>query len=169
MTVDSFKYLPRLIAAFYQMTERQLQLPIPWTPLPKPLSACTFGLVTSGGLYVPGQEPPFDLEREKLEPAWGDPTFRTIPAGVRQAELGVSHLHFNPQAALVDFNVLLPLERFAELAAERRIGALASEAYSFMGYQGYTPNPHAWQTTYGPQVAERLKAQGADCALLVPA
>jgi len=67
MPVDSFKYLPRLIATFYQMTDRQPELPIPWTPLPAPLPDCTFGLVTSGGLYQQGVEPPFDLARERRE------------------------------------------------------------------------------------------------------
>ncbi len=51
MPVDSFKYLPRLIAAYYQSTNRQPELPSPWTPLRRPLSECTFGLVTSGGVY----------------------------------------------------------------------------------------------------------------------
>ena len=95
MPVDSFKYLPRLIAAFYQMTDRQPQLPIPWTPLTRPLPDCKFGLVTSGGLYHKGVEPPFDVAREKKEPTWGDPTYRTLPAEIRQAEVGASHLHLN--------------------------------------------------------------------------
>ena len=59
MIVDSFKFLPRLIATFYQMTEREPQQPIPWTPLAKPLAACKFGLVTSAGLYLKGVQRPF--------------------------------------------------------------------------------------------------------------
>jgi len=47
MPVDSFKFLPRIIAAFYQSTELQRELPIPWIPVPRPLNDCTFGLVTS--------------------------------------------------------------------------------------------------------------------------
>ena len=50
MTVDSFKFLPRLIATFYQMNERQPAYPIPWTPLSRPVSACSFALVTSANL-----------------------------------------------------------------------------------------------------------------------
>jgi len=49
MPVDSFKYLPRLIATFYRMTGCQSELSIPWTSLPHPLPDCKFGLVTSGG------------------------------------------------------------------------------------------------------------------------
>ena len=169
MSVDSFKFLPRLIAAFYQMTERQPELPIPWTPLAHPLPDCQFGLVTSGGLYHQDVEPPFDLAREKQEPAWGDPTYRTLPTNIRQTDVGASHLHINLQDVLDDFNILLPIHRFQELPSEGRIGGLAEHAYSFMGYQGFPPDTTAWQETYGPEVAEKLKAEGVDCVLLTPA
>lgn len=168
MPVDSFKFLPRLIATFYQMTERKPQYPIPWTPITRPLSESKFGLITSGGLYHKGVEPAFDLEREVKEPTWGDPSFRTIPSDIRPDELGVSHLHINPEWAQKDFNVLLPLQRFQELTVEREIGGLADQAYSFMGYQGFPPDTRAWVETYAPQVIENLKAERVDCILLTP-
>jgi D-proline reductase (dithiol) PrdB len=143
-------------------------MPIPWTPLSRPLAESRFGLITSGGLFHKGVEPPFDLEREKEEPTWGDPSYRTIPTDIQQRELGASHLHINTQWVLEDINVLLPIHRFQELVAEGRVGGLAGQAYSFMGYQGYPPNTIAWQETYGPQVAEKLKAEGVDCVLLTP-
>ena len=116
MPVDSFKYLPRLIGAIYETTDVQKEIPIPWTPLERPISECTFGLVTSGGLYQRGVEPPFDLQRERLEPTWGDPTYRTIPKDITSVELGVSHLHINNEAeakklvesinALIDIDII---------------------------------------------------------------
>jgi D-proline reductase (dithiol) PrdB len=169
MPVDSFKYLPRIIAAFYRMTDCQPELPIPWTPLSCPLAECKFGLVTSGGLYHRGVEPPFNLEREKQEPTWGDPTYRILPADIQQTEVGASHLHLNTRDMLEDFDILLPIHRFQELVAEGRIGGLAKHAYSFMGYQGFPSDTTAWQRTYGPQVAEKLKAEEVDCVLLTPA
>jgi D-proline reductase (dithiol) PrdB len=169
MPVDSFKYLPRIIAMFYQMTDCQPELPIPWTPLPRPTSDCKFGLITSGGLYHRDVEPPFDVAREKQEPTWGDPTYRTLSADVQQAEVGASHLHFNTRDVLSDVNVLLPVHRFRELVAEGRIGGLAQYAYSFMGYQGFPPDTTAWQETYGPQVADQLRAEEVDCVLLTSA
>lgn len=169
MPVDSFKFVPRLIAAFYQMTEREPQLPIPWTPPPHPLSQCKFGLVTSAGLYYQGVEPPFDLSREKEEPDWGDPTYRTIPTDIDQADVGASHLHINTEDVLEDINILLPIHRFQELAAEGHIGGLAQHAYSFMGYQGFPPDATEWQQTYGPQVAQKFKEEKVDCVLLTPA
>ncbi len=169
MPVDSFKYLPRIIAAFYQNTDQQPELPIPWTPLPRLLSECKFGLVTSGGFYHRGAEEPFDLEREKAEPTWGDPTCRTLPTGILQKDVGASHLHLNTQDLEEDLNILLPVHRFRELEAEGIIGGLAEQSYSFMGYQGFPPDTSAWQETYGPQVIEKLKAEGVDCVLLTPA
>jgi len=168
MPVDSFKFLPRLISAIYQATDLQPELPIPWTPLSRPLNEAKFGLVTSGGLYQKGVQPPFDLEREQAQPTWGDPTFRVIPKNIRQEQLGVSHLHINPRWALEDMDVLLPIHRFEELVAEKRIGGLAEHAYSFMGYQGYPPNTDTWRKTTGPQVAEKFKAEGVNCVLLTP-
>ena len=169
MPVDSFKFLPRLIATFYQATEVQPQEPIPWTLLEKPLAEFVFGLVTSGGLYHKDVEPPFDLEREKAEPTWGDPSFRTIPSDIAQSDVGVSHLHINPKDVLADFNILLPIHRFGELIDEGAIGGLAEKNYSFMGFQGYPPDATAWRDTYGPQVAERFKGEGVECVLLTPA
>lgn len=160
--IDSFKFLPRLIATFYQLMELPPAGHIPWTPLPKPLAECTFGLVTSAGLYV---DRPFDLEQERSRPEWGDPTFRVIPAGATPA---VSHLHYRPDDLLSDINIQLPIGRFQELAATGRIGRLANHAYSFMGYQGYPPDTTLWRESYGPQVAGRLKAEGVDCVLLTP-
>ena len=181
MPVDSFKYLPRIIAAFYQMPSTMLRQPehsIPWTPLPRPVADCKFGLATSGGPYHQGVELPFDLEREKQESTWGDPTYRILPADIQQAEVGASHLHINTRDVLEDFNILLPIHRFQELAADggkprygdggkprERVGGLAKHAYSFMGYQGFPSDTTAWQQTYGPQVAERLKAEEVDCVL----
>jgi hypothetical protein len=168
MTVDSFKFLPRLIASFYQTTDIQPMVPIPWAPLARPLSECKFGLVTSAGLYHKGIEPPFDLLREQSEPTWGDPSFRTLPTRLRQEEIGVSHLHVNTSDIESDVNIVLPIQRFLELVETGRIGGLAQHAYSFMGYQGFPPDTRAWQSDYGPQVAEKLKAEAVDCVFLTP-
>lgn len=169
MPVDSFKYVPRLIAAFYKMSDRKPEFPIPWTPVEKPLAECKFGLVTSGGLYQKGAEAPFDVEREKAEPTWGDPTYRTIPTDMQQSELGASHLHINTRDVLADMNILLPIQRFQELVSERQIGGLADRVYSFMGFQGYPPDASQWQERYGPEVASKFKSEGVDCILLTPA
>jgi D-proline reductase (dithiol) PrdB len=169
MAVDSFKFLPRILATFYQMTDQEPELPIPWTPLSRPPANCKFGLITSGGLYQRGVEAPFDLEREREEPMWGDPSYRIIPADIQKQEVGASHLHLNTRDMVEDLNILLPIHRFQELLVQGVVGGLASAAYSFMGYQGFPPDTATWVESYGPQVAQEFKAEGVDCVLLTPA
>ena len=169
MAVDSFKFLPRLITFLYQAIERETLLPIPWTPLKKPLSESRFALITTGGLYDAGASEPFDLARERTEPTWGDPSYRPIRRDVRQENIRVSHLHINPAAPEADINVLLPINRFAELAADGTIGSVAETHYSFMGFQGYPADTTAWEETYAPEVIQRMKDEAVDCVLLTPA
>ena len=169
MQVDSFRYLSRLISRYYKMSRIEREPGIPWTPLARPLAECRFGLVTSGGLYHRGQEPPFDLEREEREPTWGDPSFRTLPAGVEQKDVGVAHHHINAADILADMNILLPIQRFQELVREGRIGSLADRAYSFMGYQGFPADLSGWKQVSGPEVTERLLTDEVDCVLLTSA
>jgi D-proline reductase (dithiol) PrdB len=169
MMVDSFKFLPRSIAYFYQMNAAEPETAVPWTPLSKPLAECTFSLLTSGGLYRKGVDEPFDVAREKAEPTWGDPSFRMIPTDIQQAELGAAHLHINTDFVLADINCLLPIRHFQELAAEGVIGRLAPTAYSFMGFQGLPHDTSAWEQTYAPQVIAQMKEEGVDCVLLTPA
>jgi hypothetical protein len=164
--VDSFKFLPRLISTFYKMTMREPELPIPWTSLTVPIEECTFALINSAGMYHVGVDPPFDLEREKNEPTWGDPTYRRIPSDISRDEVGVSHLHLNTEDMLEDLNIVLPLDRFAELVEQGVVGGLARTAFSFMGYQGFPPDTREWEDRYGPRVAEEMK--GEDCAINVP-
>ena len=169
MTVDSFKFLPRLIAMFYRMTEREPLLPIPWTPLSRPLSECKFGLVTSGGLFLREAEPPFDVELERENPTWGDPSYRVIPADIQASAVSVSHLHYNNSDVEADFNILLPIHRFHTLVEEGQVGDMAESHYSFMGYQGFPADTTEWEDRYGPAVAEAFLNEGVNCVLLTPA
>jgi D-proline reductase (dithiol) PrdB len=165
MSVDSFRYLPGGIAAYYRGLPLQKVEPIPWTPLAKPIEKCRFALVTTAGLYMKDRDPSFDLDGERRNPFWGDPSYRVIPREVRQEEIGVAHLHINPADLLADMNVVLPVQRFLELEAAGKIGALAPSHYSFMGYQ---PDSSEWENRYAPEVARRMKDEGVEAALLTP-
>ncbi len=165
MSVDSFKFLPGAIAAYYRNMTVQREEPVPFTPLAKPLDRCRFALVTTAGIYDKGKEPPFDAEREKREPMWGDPSFRRIARDVKQEEIGACHLHTNNRDVLLDINILLPVQRFLELESEGVIGSLAPTSYSFMGYQ---PNTTEWRQQYGPEVAALMKDEAVDAVLLTP-
>jgi D-proline reductase (dithiol) PrdB len=165
MTVDSFKFLPGSIAAYYRNLPVQREEPIPFAPLGKPLNECRFALATTAGIFQEGSEPPFDTEREKREPMWGDPTFRRLSRDVKQEEIGASHLHTNNRDILSDMNIVLPVHRFLELESEGVIGSLAPTSYSYMGYQ---PNTTEWRERYAPEAASLMKEEGVDAVLLTP-
>lgn len=165
MPTDSFRWLPRSIAGYYQSMQVPAPESIPWSPLGKPVEECRFALVTTAGLYVKGEQQPFDLDRERREPLWGDPTYRAIPADVRQEQVGVAHLHINTEDIEADVNIALPVQRFAELAEAGEVGSLAPTHYSFMGYQGDLTE---WRERYAPEVARRMLDEGVDAAFLTP-
>jgi len=81
MLVDSYRFLPRSFVPLYSGAG-----PAPgddgpvWTPFPARLAEARIALLTSAGLYLEGEQAPFDGEREKAEPTWGDPTHRVLPA-----------------------------------------------------------------------------------------
>ncbi|MGD0115758.1 MAG: glycine/sarcosine/betaine reductase selenoprotein B family protein [Dehalococcoidia bacterium] len=164
MAVDSFKWMPPSLANYYRKMRFE-QTPVPWTPLRKPLSECRFSLLSTAGAYVKGQQEPFDLERERREPFWGDPTYRAIPRDVSQEQIGVAHLHINTSDLETDINVALPIHRFLELEASGEIGSLAPTSYSVMGYQ---LSNDEWRERFGPEIAVRMKSEGVDCAFLTP-
>ena len=86
MTVDSYKFLPKSFRAGYEGTPMQESEAV-WTPLEKPAGEATVALVTSAGIYLKASQEPFDVEREKREPTWGDPTYRVIPRTTQQSEI----------------------------------------------------------------------------------
>jgi D-proline reductase (dithiol) PrdB len=163
--IDSYKFLPRsMIPEFKAFPYRADDL-VKASPSVA-LKNARVALLTSGGLYLKDRQSSFDVDRERQEPFWGDPTYRLIPRDVRHGEIAVAHLHLNPEDILADFNVALPLEVFAQLEREREIGVLAQNNYSFMGYQGRSTE--AWHDTYGPELAERLQEDGVNLLILAP-
>lgn len=166
MPVDSFKYLPRSFRAGYEGTDFQEEAPV-WSPLAVPTAEATVALLTSAGLYLRDSQQPFDVERERREPTWGDPTWRAIPRTVRQSEVAAEHLHINTRDLLIDFNVALPIRAFEQLETDGAIGRLADEHYGFMGFQ--ERGAEHWRTHSGPEVVQRLKNAGVHALVLAPA
>lgn len=166
MTVDSYKYLPRSMRLTYEAVPAIDEPPV-WAPLSKPLRRSSIALLTSAGIYLRDAQEPFDTEREKREPTWGDPTYRVIPRDVQQQDVAATHLHLNTRDIEEDINVALPIRAFAELEKRGDIGSLADEHYAFMGFQQSGANE--WRTHYGPEVARRLKETGVSALVLAPA
>jgi len=128
--------------------------PRPWVTGPA-LTQRRVAIVSSAGLVVRGEEP----FRGR------DADYRAIPAGTRAKDLLISHIsvNFDRTGFQEDWNVVFPLDRLNELAAEGLIGEIASTHYSFMGATDpVLMEPHA------RELAGRLKSDRVDAVILSP-
>lgn len=132
---------------------------IPFTPLKKPLNACRVALVTTGGLYPPG-DPPFDDAHPQ-----GDTSFRVIADDIEPDRLQVAHSHYDHRHVDEDRSVMFPLKALHELAETGVIAGTAAHHYSFMGY---ITRPLRLVMDTAPDVAHRLAEQEVDIVLLSP-
>ena len=135
-----------------------------WSPgarLQKPLGEANLALITSAGLHLPGQ-PAFDLKTRG-----GDWSYREIPSTAQLQELLIAHRSsaFDQTGAREDRNLVLPLDRFRELAERREIGSVNHRHFSFMGS---ITAPARLTAHTAPEVAEKLCADSVDAVLLVP-
>ena len=164
--VDGFLFLPPALRAWIgkDIPDQPFSGKIPWTPLDKSISDATFTLMTSAGISMKS-DPPFDMEREKAEPAWGDPSYREIPKTATESDIEVGHLHVNTAYIKQDINVMLPLTRFQEFEQEGVIGKLAPTCYSYYGFQ---LDPTALLNETMPQVADRMRQENVEAVLLTP-
>ena len=167
MQVDSYAFLPRSFRAMYERPPRVdgEEQPV-WAPLEKRLADSTVALLSSAGLFVSASQPSFDLDRERAEPGWGDPTWRAIPRDTPQGALGMAHLHVNATDTLADHDVSLPLRTLDALVADGVVGASAPTHYSVMGYQ--QAGLEHWRTTTANEIIERLRDEHVDALALAP-
>lgn len=120
-----------------------------------PLNERRVAIVSSAGLVVRGDK----VFRGR------DPDFRAIPAATRPDQLLMSHISINYDRTgfQEDWNVVFPLDRLNEMAAEGEIGSVAATHYSFMG----ATDPVQMQE-YAREVAGRLKQDHVDTVILSP-
>jgi D-proline reductase (dithiol) PrdB len=130
--------------------------PPPWQPLRKPLAACRFGLIASGGIYVTGQVA-FHYK--------DDTSFRVIPKDVKTADLRATHFAYDLTDARQDPNVVFPIDTLRGLEREGVIGALADHAYTFMGG---IYSARRVREELAPRLTDCLLAEKVDAVLLVP-
>lgn len=167
MMVDSFRFLPRSFRRFYEQPSRLPGEDHPvWSPPRKRLAETSVALLTSAGLFVRGRQPPFDVERERREPTWGDPSWRRLPREVLPGGLGMTHLHLNHNDILADSNVALPMDVLDDLVAEGIAGGATPEHVSVMGFQERSLD--AWRDATAPAIVSFLKRAGADAVVLAP-
>ncbi len=138
---------------------------IPWAAPSKPLAESRVALLSSAGLSVVG-DPPFDMDGERRQPLWGDPSWRRIGVDATAATVEVNHLHIKTDYIREDLNVALPLERLRELVEDGVVGAVADTHYSTMGYQG--ADTGVLENQSAPEIARSLLDEGVDLLLLAP-
>jgi D-proline reductase (dithiol) PrdB len=138
-----------------------------WMPFEGRLHESRIALLTSAGLYLKNSQPSFDLERERANPEWGDPTWRSIPAGAESTDLAVAHLHINDEDVLEDPQIALPAGLLDQLAAEGVIGSATPDHLSVMGYQDRSLQ--GWRDKTVEELVASLRGQAADGLILAPA
>jgi len=126
----------------------------PWVTGPA-LSQRRIAIVSSAGLVVRGEDP----FRGR------DPHYHAIAAATAAADLLCSHIsiNFDRTGFQEDWNVVFPLDRLNELAADGSIGSVAATHYSFMG----ATDPVQMEP-YARELAGRLKQDNVDSVLLAP-
>ncbi len=168
MKVDDYKYLPRMYRSLYE-NKAAIEEGEVWAEFDKRLSRARVALLSSAGLYVRSQQPPFDIERERREPTWGDASHRLIPRGTEPGELAMSHLHVRNDDVLADPNIALPLSPLADLVESGFVGGATQEHVSVMGYQGwYDDALDRWREETAPAIGRALEEQDADGVVLAP-
>jgi D-proline reductase (dithiol) PrdB len=129
---------------------------VPWVN-PKPLSECRVAVVTTAGLNQEGNAD------------WnpGDQGFTVLSGKKDDFTLGHYSPNFDRTGWVVDSNVVIPLDRLNEMAAEGKIGSVSDTHISFMGAQ---PD-HTLETIRldtGPAAANILLEEEVDVVLLTP-
>jgi D-proline reductase (dithiol) PrdB len=123
----------------------------------KPLGACRVAIVTTAGVHRRGDAP--------FGP--GEQTYRVIPVETPAADIIQSHtsIGFDRTPIMRDLNISYPIDRLRELVARGELGGLAPNGYSFMGAQRELSRIEG---ETGPDVARRLREDGADIVVMTP-
>ncbi len=137
-------------------------LPVPefettaFTPLVKPLSEARVAIVTSAALHRPDQD--------RYEQS--DTGFRALDRADRDLVMGHWSPNFDRTGFQLDLNVVHPIDRLEELAADGVIGSVAPRHFAFAGNQPDTVSELRLDT--GPACAAELSADAVDVVLLTP-
>ena len=143
------------------MRARMATAPCPEFPTlawvtPPALADATVAIVTSAALHAVGDD--------AFAP--GDTSYRMIGQDRRDLVLGHWSPNFDRTGVALDLNVVFPIDRLEELAAQGVIGAVAPRHVSFAGNQ---PDDVATiRVDSGPAAAAALKAEGVDVVILTP-
>jgi len=166
LEVDSWRFMPpRLARLIRARAESEPGVEsIPFTPLSVPLREARVALLSTAGISYPPDRP-FDMDGERANPMWGDPSWRRIPFSATAADIEVNHLHIHTAYIQRDLNVALPLQRICELAVAGEIGSVAPSHYSVMGFQ---LDSTVQTRDSAPAIAAAMKREGVHAVVLAP-
>lgn len=129
--------------------------PLPWTT-PKPLAESRVAIVTTAALHVVGDD----------GFANDDTSFRVILRERRDLALGHWSPNFDRAGFAADLDVVYPIDRLEELAADGVIGSVAPRHLAFAGNQEDTLT--SIRLDSGPRAAALLRDDAVDVVLLTP-
>ncbi len=126
----------------------------PWVTGP-PVAERRVAIISTAGLQRRGDRP-FDFDADD---------YRIIPGDIAPADMVMSHIssNYDRTGFQQDVNVVFPLERLKEMAAEGEIGSVAAYHYSFMG----ATEPEELEPR-ARQLAGLLKGDEVDAVVLIP-
>ena len=125
-----------------------------FTPVTKPLNEMTVALATAAGVHV---------KTDKRFNLAGDFTWRKVPDDVPSSELMVTHGGYDNSDVNKDINCMFPIDRLHEL---RDSGFIKATAPTHAGFMGGGGNIEKFTNETGPEVAQMLKDEGVDAAIL---
>ena len=165
--VDAFRFTGRLIKKIIVEAIDGTLPPatIPWAIPAKPLAQSRVALLTTAGISMLN-DTPFDMEAERKNPVWGDPSWRKIRNDASSDDVAVNHLHIDTNYIKSDINVALPLHPLADLVAAEFVGSSAPNHYSIMGFQG--EDSSTLENLSGPEIAQAMHNDEVDLAILAP-
>jgi D-proline reductase (dithiol) PrdB len=138
---------------------------IPWAVPAEPLAESRVALLTTAGISMRG-DPPFDMETERNNPVWGDPSWRKIRFDATHNDIVVNHLHIDTTYIENDINVALPLLPLRDLVTIGVVGSSAPNHYSIIGFQG--ADSSVLENVSAPEIAQAMKNDEVDLAILAP-
>ncbi len=128
---------------------------VPYTPVTAQLSEMNIAIVSSTGIYLADQHQPFNDN--------GDDTYRVLPAEFDLGQIRFKHGHYDTSEAEKDVNVVFPIERLRELAAEGVIKGVSNKHISFKGFSMDLKRQYEF---LAPSIADEMERSQADAVLL---
>lgn len=157
MPKNGLTYKERIIAKLFEKKIGRPMTPPVIAPVTKTREQCRVALITTGGIHLRSQEP--------FTSKTGDHTFRLIPPNTPQADLTVTHGHYDETDVRADVNCLLPMDRLEELVGA---GYVESSAANHISFMGYIPEVGLLVNETAPEAARILLEDGVDIAVLTP-